>query len=147
MIIAEGRLTTLRETTPSDVQLLNQWAQDPEIRSLDPPTLIFGAQVRLAIEADGKLIGMCCLYNYTPTTVEMGIRIGDKNYWNRGYGTDAVTLLTDYAFKTTKAQFVLAKAVVGNDRARACYRKCGYVEYSYTAIASLNYVLMHKGKG
>ncbi|MCB9161197.1 MAG: GNAT family N-acetyltransferase [Caldilineaceae bacterium] len=41
-----------------------------------------------AVEADGKLIGQCALFDFDPVarTCELGITIGDKAYWGRGYG-------------------------------------------------------------
>src|SRR5579884_1283692 len=42
---------------------------------------------RFAIEADGVVIGHCGLseWNETARTCELGIGIGDKAYWGRGY--------------------------------------------------------------
>src|SRR5437660_3454566 len=44
-----------------------------------------------AIEADGKFIGQCGLrheglIDSTAGTFELGIAIGDKDYWGKGYG-------------------------------------------------------------
>src|SRR5262245_25227057 len=45
-------------------------------------------QTRFAIEVDGKFVGACALFNARPAdgTAELGIGIGDKEYWGRGYG-------------------------------------------------------------
>nr|MCU0495110.1 GNAT family N-acetyltransferase [Chloroflexaceae bacterium] len=53
------------------------------------------------IETDGVVIGQCGLFNIDETgrTCELGIGIGDKAYWGRGYGRDALQLLLDYAFR------------------------------------------------
>src|SRR5215208_3571241 len=53
------------------------------------------------IEADGLVIGHCGLFNFSETdrTCELGITIGDKDFWGRGYGRDAVRVLVDYAFR------------------------------------------------
>ena len=141
MTIARGDLVTLNEPTPGDHQTFAQWAKDPEILALDPPSHILAAFKIFSIEADSKLIGMCCLYNFTQRTVEIGIRIGDKDYWGKGYGTEVVRLLVDYVFRTTKTEVVVAKALANNDRARRCYQKCGFVEYGNAVISGLNYVL------
>lgn len=34
-------------------------------------------------------------------TTEIGIFIGDKSYWDKGYGQEALSLLLDYAFKSS----------------------------------------------
>ncbi len=54
-----------------------------------------------AIEVDGEFIGQCGLMhvNETARTAELGIGIGDKRYWGRGYGREAVNLLLEYAFR------------------------------------------------
>lgn len=47
-----------------------------------------------------ELIGNCGLIdvNLIHRTAEAGIFIGNKNYWNKGYGTEAMNLLLDYGF-------------------------------------------------
>ena len=55
-----------------------------------------------AIEAQGgKFIGQCILHQFDQAarTCELGITIGDGDYRNRGYGRDAVGMLTKYAFR------------------------------------------------
>ena len=40
------------------------------------------------IEADGQCIGQCALFQFDATaqTAGLGITIGDKDYWGKGYG-------------------------------------------------------------
>src|SRR5690348_7614639 len=47
-----------------------------------------------AIEADGKLIGQAGVVSFHETFrhCELGIIIGDKEYWGRGYGREVVNL-------------------------------------------------------
>src|SRR5688572_29665360 len=54
-----------------------------------------------AIEADDKFIGQCALFNIQDVhrTCELGIAIGDKDYWGKGYGREVVALLLDYSFR------------------------------------------------
>lgn len=54
-----------------------------------------------AIDVDGVHIGAAVLMhpNYTARTVELGIGIGNKEYWGRGYGREVVALLLEYAFR------------------------------------------------
>ena len=48
------------------------------------------------IESDNKLIGMCGLWRFNShsQTCELGIGIGDREYWGRGYGREAIGLLS-----------------------------------------------------
>lgn len=83
-----------------------------------------------AIEADGKLIGACGLFNFDNTahTCELGIGIGDKAYWGQGYGRDAVRLLVEYAFRYRNFHKVWLRVNGKNERAQRAYRACGFVE-------------------
>ena len=86
-----------------------------------------------AIEAGGALIGQCGLRHdglvaATAQTYELGIAIGDKAYWGKGYGRDAVKVLLDYAFRLRNAHKVWLMVNAPNERAIRAYRACGFVE-------------------
>lgn len=83
-----------------------------------------------AIEADGRFIGICGLFNfdYTARTCELGITIGDRAYWGRGYGREAVSLLVDYAFRLRNFRKVWLRVHGANERAQRAYLACGFVE-------------------
>ena len=89
---------------------------------------------RFAIEADGRFIGQCGLrqpeglVDTTAQVYELGIAIGDKTYWGRGYGRDAVRVLLDYAFRLRNAHKVWLKVNATNERGIRAYRACGFVE-------------------
>lgn len=82
------------------------------------------------IEADGMMIGVCALFSFDQTALscELGISIGDKAYWGRGYGREAVSLLVDYAFRYRNFHKVWLKVHASNERAVRAYRACGFVE-------------------
>jgi RimJ/RimL family protein N-acetyltransferase len=83
-----------------------------------------------AIEADGKFIGQCALFDFDAFnhTCQLGITIGDKAYWGKGYGREAVRLLLDYAFRLRNVRKVWLTVNGTNDRAIRSYRACGFVE-------------------
>lgn len=87
-----------------------------------------------AIEADGQFIGQCGLrqgdgiVDTTAQTYELGITIGDKDYWGKGYGRDALRVLLDYAFRLRHAHKVWLRANDNNERTIRAYRACGFVE-------------------
>jgi RimJ/RimL family protein N-acetyltransferase len=58
----------------------------------------------------------------------LGITIGDKGYWGRGYGTDAIRLLLDYAFRLRNIRRIYLTVNSTNERAIGAYRRCGFVE-------------------
>jgi len=83
------------------------------------------------IEAeDGRTIGLCGLYDidWTSRRAELGIAIGDKDYWGRGYGRDAVRTILDYAFRLRNLRRVWLEVHAANERAIRAYRACGFVE-------------------
>ena len=59
-------------------------------------------------------------------TTEIGIFIGDKSYWDKGYGQEALSLLLDYAFKKLNLHTILLRVYDFNQRAIACYGKVGF---------------------
>ncbi|MCB0129847.1 MAG: GNAT family N-acetyltransferase, partial [Caldilineaceae bacterium] len=81
-----------------------------------------------AVEVDGLLIGHCALFNFAETarTAELGITIGDKAYWGRGYGGEAIGLLVDYGFRHHNLHRIYLTAHRDNARAIAAYRKAGF---------------------
>ena len=56
----------------------------------------------------------------------MDIVIGDKNYWNRGIGSQTIVLLSEYLFSEKKAELLLIAPQTWNKRAIQCYEKCGF---------------------
>lgn len=83
-----------------------------------------------AIEAEGKLIGQCALFNFDHTghTCELGIAIGDAAYRGRGYGRETIILLLDYAFRLRNFRRVWLRVHGKNERAIRAYRACGFQE-------------------
>ena len=56
-----------------------------------------------------------------------GIMIGEKNYWGKGYGTEAIELLMEYAFKTLNLNRIELMVYDFNQRAIHCYEKLGFI--------------------
>jgi RimJ/RimL family protein N-acetyltransferase len=83
-----------------------------------------------AIEADGQLIGQCVLFQFDDVahTAMLGIAIGDKAYWGRGYGREAIRLLLDYGFRLRNLRRIYLSVNGQNERAIRAYRACGFVE-------------------
>jgi len=59
-------------------------------------------------------------------SAEIGIFIGDKSFWNKGYGQEALSLLIDYAYKRLNLHNIYLSVYSFNKRAVACYEKIGF---------------------
>ncbi len=88
------------------------------------------SSVAFAIVADQHLIGFCGLHGRDPIagTAELGITIGDKAYWGKGYGREAIRLLLDYGFGLLNLRRVYLRVHARNERAIRAYRACSFVE-------------------
>jgi len=137
---------TLTSITEDDLPVLFDWINDREQVLLNAPykpivdsrhrawfdsiqtrndLVIFG--IRL-LETN-KLIGSCQLHNinYIHRSAELQIRLGDNSEWGLGYGTEAVRLLLDFAFKDLNLKKVHLHVFSTNSRAIGVYEKVGFV--------------------
>jgi RimJ/RimL family protein N-acetyltransferase len=57
----------------------------------------------------------------------LGIMIGEKSLWDKGYGAEAINLLLEFGFRTLGLHRVVLYVDSVNERAIACYKKCGFV--------------------
>ena len=96
-----------------------------EKRLADPPTEL----VDLTIDVDGVPVGSCLLYSidHFNGRCDLGISIG-KQHWGKGYGSDAVRTLVDYAFTHLDMRRVGLRCLADDPRAVGAYRKAGFVE-------------------
>ena len=90
----------------------------------DPGTVFF------AIETDARLIGELSFrdMDVESRTWELGISIGDRRYWSRAYGREAINVALDYAFRVRNIHKVFLTTDGTNERAIRSYRACGFVE-------------------
>lgn len=143
----QGRRVGLRILCEDDLPLLTTWMNDPEVTQFilayQPKTLeqerewlqkitqgsdtdyVFGIE---CIETD-TLIGVMGLHkvNHVHGTAVTGAFIGDKNYWSKGYGSEAKMLLLNYAFNTLSLRKICGAVIAFNERCLAYQKKCGYV--------------------
>jgi RimJ/RimL family protein N-acetyltransferase len=139
-----GNKVTLRPGDESDIYLLSKWYNDVELNKLagwsDSKVTVqklrynisrsFGYDpMNLMIDnEDGKPIGTIQLYDFNEQdkSCKLGIRIGDRDYWGKGYGEDAVKTLLEYAFMKIDIYRVTLRVYEYNERAVKCYLKCGF---------------------
>ena len=104
---------------------------------------------RYAIETlNGKHIGNCSYYNLDQDEreAELGILIGERAYWNKGYGTEAVTILVTQIFKETNIKRIYLHTLEGNIRAQKCFQKCGFTPSGRVTRGEHNFILMELKK-
>jgi len=59
-------------------------------------------------------------------TATLGIVIGEREYWGKGYGTEAVRTMLRYAFEELGLNRVELETYSFNPRAIRCYEKAGF---------------------
>lgn len=144
-----GEKVVLREKKLDDAVEDYVWRRDSELSELDatrPISMSFTDyhrytreelkynsyySVRLAVETlDGIHIGNCMYYdiNDRRQEAELGIMIGNRDYWSQGYGSDAVKTLIDYVFSYTRLTKIYLHTLKENYRARKSFTKSGLSE-------------------
>jgi diamine N-acetyltransferase len=140
-----GNKVYLRPMEKSDLPLLRKWTNDPEIRELIAevsPTSSQGMEEYLerirkdtsrvwfviVLKRNDRVIGECGLLRmFHPwRTSDLSIFIGDKKAWGKGYGTEALRLLLDYAFGHLNFHRLSFGVVGSNRRAVRFYEKAGF---------------------
>ena len=79
------------------------------------------------LETD-ELIGNCgfTVLDFVNRRAETGIFIGNKSFWNKGYGTEALSLLIDYGFRAFNLHNIMVDVNEDNKGAIRCYEKIGF---------------------
>ncbi|GAH23153.1 unnamed protein product [marine sediment metagenome] len=119
------------------------WNSDEELNTLDPMVGKIVNYLTFAIKTlDGKHIGVCGVYNFDARDGQIGIRIGDKNYWGKGYGTDAISALVNYCLTTLGIARIWLKVLPTNARAIRCYEKSGFTKCGKVVYDGIEFVTM-----
>lgn len=142
-----GEKVVLRDKRMADAMKDYSWSTDPELSELDaasPMKLSFqqalllyeeemshtsSRRQRFAIDTlESEHIGNCMYYdvNEAQGEAELGIMIGDRRYWSKSYGTDAVRTLLGYIFTSTKLKRVYLHTLDWNIRAQKSFGKAGF---------------------
>ena len=146
----DGKLVRLRGYEMSDLDTVMKWINDEEVTQFlgggmlsYPVSSIaernyiekFGrsesaTEKTFAIETltDSRFIGAIDLHaiNWIDRHSELGIMIGDKQCWGRGYGTDAMRVLMRLAFDKLNLHRLWLRVYDFNVRAIASYERCGF---------------------
>jgi len=92
-----------------------------------------------------ELVGSAELFSVDRAAgcAELGILIGEKECWGRGYGTEAVALLARYGFVTLNLASILLRLDDFNMRGFAAYRRVGFREVGRRRSAVLKDGIRH----
>jgi RimJ/RimL family protein N-acetyltransferase len=146
----EGTLVNLRAREMTDLDRNYRWMNDREvtehlamryplslaaeemwIREGSSKPIVYGVNVFFAIETkDGEHIGNISFHEMSVERrkARLGIVIGDKAYWSKGYGTDSMLTFLRFAFDEMNLHRIDLTVDDDNLRGIACYRKCGFVQ-------------------
>ncbi len=77
-----------------------------------------------------ELIGRCMLFSIDNINrhAMLGLVIGEKSYWNKGYGQEATKLILDYGFNLLNLNNIMLGVFSYNKAAINCYKKVGFKE-------------------
>ena len=142
-----GKKVRLREYKKEDVKQAQNFMNDPEVKRLLHPGIPYlftfedeqkwfegisamKEKYSFAIETleDNKYIGGCGIndIDWKNSVIVVGIFIGDKDYWSKGYGTDAMKVLIRFIFEQMNIHKIKLNVYSFNERAIKSYEKCGF---------------------
>lgn len=78
--------------------------------------------------ASGQAVGRAMLFNidHINQTAMVGLLIGERSAWGKGYGTEALQLVLDYGFNLLNLHNIMLGVYAYNTRAIALYEKVGF---------------------
>ena len=139
-----GSKVYLSPISTDDVDIFSSWVNDNEvglftgfhtrnISHLKEVEIIEslakdGNHFSIITQEDDKLIGNCSFFreDNTNRSAEVGIIIGEKDYWGQGYGSEALQLLLKFGFEHRNYNSIYLRVYSFNERAIASYEKIGF---------------------
>jgi len=116
--------TTVKLTTAPQIISLEKEKQMLELFQKE------GYNFAVVQKENDELTGNCGLMNVdlVQRTAELGLFIGEKKHRGKGYGSETVQLLLDYAFNLLNLHSVYLRVRSFNEAALRCYPKLGFKE-------------------
>lgn len=146
-VFIDGKRLYLRPVGMRDLERFFRWFNDPKLRRfllLPFPTtrmaekefirkvtdLKDGVVLSIVVKKGDRLIGNVSLFKIETVSrkAELGIALADLSMVGKGFGTEAVALVLDYAFRTLNLHRVWLTVHDFNFRAKNAYRALGFVE-------------------
>jgi len=143
----EGKLVGLKPLEQADGWLLHNWFNDQRVLENLGGDMYFAVSHEeesafvhhmvtdenavwfIVMELKRKepigVIGLAAM-DQRSASAELRIVIGEPKFWDKGYGGDAIDLTLREAFVARHLHRVWLRVVTYNERAIACYEKCGF---------------------
>ena len=148
MLSLKGKNIYLRALEPEDLDFLYQLENNEDVWEISGTTTPYSKyvlkqylenahrdiydvkQLRLCICKEEKVIGLIDLFDFNPQhhRAGMGIIILEENERNKGIGSEAITLLCDYAFTTLGLRQLFANVMEDNTASLHLFKKMGFIE-------------------
>jgi RimJ/RimL family protein N-acetyltransferase len=149
-LVRKGRLVALRTHVPANREAFQRWYADREIaellrHDLEPltpiqsrgyfetfilPSSARGTCFAIHERKSKRLIGTTALTDRTRSrdgvSALFRIVIGEKDVWDRGYGTEATRLMAEEAFENMGLSEIRLEVFNHNQRAIAAYSRVGF---------------------
>ncbi len=109
---------------PFSLEHEEQWFQKTLALSVDEQPLVIEVKIEDRWEAVGNVGFMN--FDQRARSAEIGILIGEKDYWNKGYGTEAMQLMVGYGFGALNLNRIHLRVYEINPRGVRCYEKVGF---------------------
>ena len=144
-----GERVRLRHVERDDLPHFVEWLNDPEVtrglsmriplssdeeeswyaQVLQSPNEERPLCIDARHEGGWQLIGNSNFFtiDWRNRNAEIGIFIGDRAYWDKGYGTEVVKLLLQHGFTTLNLHRIFLRVFSDNQRAIRVYEKIGFV--------------------
>jgi diamine N-acetyltransferase len=151
----QGKRIRLRRNERADITRFVAWLNDPEVRrylSVNLPISLANeeqwfenmlklpaAEQPFAIEIrttstenksdEWQMVGNCSFMDmdHTARSAEVGLFLGDKSFWNKGYGTEVMNLLLRFGFETLNLNRIFLRVDEANKGGIRAYEKAGFV--------------------
>jgi diamine N-acetyltransferase len=147
-----GKRMRLRAVEKTDIEIFCRWINDPEVtenlmlvfpmsrleeerwyeKMLESPP---SEHVMVIETSDPQkqgqwlTIGTCQFFDidWRNRSGEVGIMIGEKAFWDQGFGTETMGLLLEHGFDTLNLHRVWLRVYAKNPRAIRAYEKAGFI--------------------
>ena len=151
MSVLQGNRIRLRAAEREDISAFLRWINDAEVTE----NLLFVAPISrfeeeqwydammktpkaehvlvIEVQDEGleegyRAIGTCQFHNidWRNRSAEIGIMIGEKAFWDKGYGTETMRLLLSHGFHTLNMHRIWLQVIDKNQRGIRAYEKAGF---------------------
>ena len=144
----EGTLINLRPVEDEDAAIFYRWFNDPEVTRFlggiafpnvslaDEQAYIQGLRGDtsrrnyMIVLKDGAPIGTVGLrnFNWEARSCEVGLAIGEKQHWSKGYGGETLEIMQRMVFDSLNLHKRWLTCAASNERGLRAYRRVGFRE-------------------